>query len=277
MALSPRRRRAAARPRRDPAVRGRDVLFSDASDPGGRPHRRARRHATRAAVRHRRAHRAQTVLRLTSSRLDLRAAAPQHRPEPRRSSGAPPLRSAHAIRRDFPILRSASTASRWSGSTTRATTQKPQAVIDRLVVLLRARELEHPPRRAHAGGARDRRLRGGAREGARASSTRRRPTRSSSCAARPRASTWSRRRWGRRNVGAGDEIVITQLEHHANIVPWQQLCAETGAQAARRAGRRPRPGASSTSTRSCSGRGRKLVVVHAGLERARHDHAGRAR
>ena len=40
-----------------------------------------------------------------------------------------------------------------------ATTQKPQAVIDRLVVLLRARELEHPPRRAHAGGARDRRLR----------------------------------------------------------------------------------------------------------------------
>ncbi len=35
--------------------------------------------------------------------------------------------------------------------------------------------------------------------------------------------------WGRRNVDAGDEIVITQLEHHANIVPWQQLCAEKGA------------------------------------------------
>ena len=29
--------------------------------------------------------------------------------------------------------------------------------------------------------------------------------------------------WGRRNVGAGDEIVITWLEHHANIVPWQLL------------------------------------------------------
>jgi len=35
--------------------------------------------------------------------------------------------------------------------------------------------------------------------------------------------------WGRRNVAAGDEIVITHLEHHANIVPWQQLCAATGA------------------------------------------------
>jgi cysteine desulfurase/selenocysteine lyase len=29
--------------------------------------------------------------------------------------------------------------------------------------------------------------------------------------------------WGRANVGAGDEIVITRLEHHANFVPWQQL------------------------------------------------------
>jgi cysteine desulfurase/selenocysteine lyase len=32
--------------------------------------------------------------------------------------------------------------------------------------------------------------------------------------------------WGREQVGAGDEIVISALEHHANIVPWQQLCAE---------------------------------------------------
>ncbi|MFX7674818.1 aminotransferase class V-fold PLP-dependent enzyme, partial [Acinetobacter baumannii] len=31
------------------------------------------------------------------------------------------------------------------------------------------------------------------------------------------------------NIGEGDEIVITHLEHHANIVPWQQLIAETGA------------------------------------------------
>src|SRR5215211_6230731 len=35
--------------------------------------------------------------------------------------------------------------------------------------------------------------------------------------------------WGRANVGAGDEIVITGLEHHANFVPWQQLAREVGA------------------------------------------------
>ena len=35
--------------------------------------------------------------------------------------------------------------------------------------------------------------------------------------------------WGRTNVGAGDEIVITAMEHHANFVPWQQLALERGA------------------------------------------------
>jgi cysteine desulfurase/selenocysteine lyase len=35
--------------------------------------------------------------------------------------------------------------------------------------------------------------------------------------------------WGRANVGAGDEIVITGIEHHANFVPWQQLAIEKGA------------------------------------------------
>ena len=36
--------------------------------------------------------------------------------------------------------------------------------------------------------------------------------------------------WGRHNVRAGDALLTTQMEHHANIVPWQQLCRETGAQ-----------------------------------------------
>jgi cysteine desulfurase/selenocysteine lyase len=35
--------------------------------------------------------------------------------------------------------------------------------------------------------------------------------------------------WGRGNIQKDDEIVITWLEHHANIVPWQMLCAEKGA------------------------------------------------
>jgi cysteine desulfurase/selenocysteine lyase len=35
--------------------------------------------------------------------------------------------------------------------------------------------------------------------------------------------------FGRAFVGAGDEIVLTHLEHHANIVPWQMLCEDVGA------------------------------------------------
>jgi cysteine desulfurase/selenocysteine lyase len=35
--------------------------------------------------------------------------------------------------------------------------------------------------------------------------------------------------WGQQTLQAGDEIVLTHLEHHANIVPWQQLAAQTGA------------------------------------------------
>ncbi|TVT49642.1 MAG: cysteine desulfurase [Denitromonas halophila] len=35
--------------------------------------------------------------------------------------------------------------------------------------------------------------------------------------------------WGRKQLTAGDEILITTLEHHSNIVPWQMLCEQTGA------------------------------------------------
>ena len=36
--------------------------------------------------------------------------------------------------------------------------------------------------------------------------------------------------WGRANVGPGEAVLTTQMEHHANIVPWQQLCREKNAQ-----------------------------------------------
>jgi cysteine desulfurase/selenocysteine lyase len=35
--------------------------------------------------------------------------------------------------------------------------------------------------------------------------------------------------WGRENLRAGDEVLITRLEHHANIVPWQLACQASGA------------------------------------------------
>jgi cysteine desulfurase/selenocysteine lyase len=37
------------------------------------------------------------------------------------------------------------------------------------------------------------------------------------------------RAWGDANVGAGDRILLTEMEHHSNVVPWQQLAERTGA------------------------------------------------
>jgi cysteine desulfurase/selenocysteine lyase len=36
--------------------------------------------------------------------------------------------------------------------------------------------------------------------------------------------------WGRHNIGPGDAVLITQMEHHSNIVPWQLLARDTGAE-----------------------------------------------
>lgn len=36
--------------------------------------------------------------------------------------------------------------------------------------------------------------------------------------------------WARQNVKAGDQILVTAMEHHSNIVPWQMLCEQTGAE-----------------------------------------------
>src|SRR3712207_8655800 len=35
--------------------------------------------------------------------------------------------------------------------------------------------------------------------------------------------------WARANVREGDEILVTEMEHHSNLIPWQLFCAETGA------------------------------------------------
>ena len=68
-----------------------------------------------------------------------------------------------------------------------------------------------------------------ARAGRRRSSTREARGRSSSSAARPRRSTSSHRAGGARNLGAGDEVLISEMEHHSGIVPWQLACEAAGA------------------------------------------------
>src|SRR5881227_2187935 len=38
------------------------------------------------------------------------------------------------------------------------------------------------------------------------------------------------RTWGVDNVGPGDAVLVTEMEHHSNLVPWQMLCQEKGAE-----------------------------------------------
>ena len=79
--------------------------------------------------------------------------------------------------------------------------------------------------------------------------------------------------WGRTNLTAGDVVVLTQMEHHANIVPWHMLAAERGIEIrwipltadGRLDTDRPRP----------PPRRRQGAVVHGDEQRARHAAAGR--
>ncbi len=110
-----------------------------------------------------------------------------------------------------------------------ATTQKPQAVIDRLSYFYE-HENSNVHRAAHTLAARATDAYEAARENVRRFLNAPSPQRDRLRARRrPRASTWSRRAGVGATSAPGDEIVITWLEHHANIVPWQQLCSEKGA------------------------------------------------
>jgi cysteine desulfurase / selenocysteine lyase len=133
-----------------------------------------------------------------------------------------------AVRRDFPIL-----AERVNGRPlvwfdNAATTQKPQAVIDRL-----AHFYEHENSNIHRGAHELAARATDAYEGARDAVARFLGAPSSDDIVFVRGTTEAinlvAQSWGRANVGPGDEIVISHLEHHANIVPWQQLAAEQGA------------------------------------------------
>jgi cysteine desulfurase/selenocysteine lyase len=132
------------------------------------------------------------------------------------------------IRRDFPILQERVNGRQLVWLDNAATTQKPRAVIDRLNYFY-AHENSNIHRAAHELAARATDAYEAAREKTRrflnAPSVReiifvRGATEGINLVAQS---------WGRLNVHKDDEIVITWLEHHANIVPWQMLCADKGA------------------------------------------------
>jgi cysteine desulfurase / selenocysteine lyase len=135
----------------------------------------------------------------------------------------------HAIRRDFPILEERVHGGKrlvWLDNG--ATTQKPRAVIERLTRFYE-HENSNIHRAAHVLAARAT----DAYEGARESTRRFLNAPSAKNVVFVRGGTEAinlvAKTWGKKNIGPGDEIVITWLEHHANIVPWQQLAHETGA------------------------------------------------
>ena len=109
-----------------------------------------------------------------------------------------------------------------------ATTQKPQIVIDAI-----RRYYEHDNANIHRGvhalSERASKMYEDAREDVRAFIN----ARSTAEVIFTRNATESinlvARAWGDANITAGDEILITAMEHHSNIVPWQQLCGRTGA------------------------------------------------
>ncbi len=134
----------------------------------------------------------------------------------------------HRVRRDFPILAERVGGKQLVWLDNAATTQKPRAVIERLKHFYE-HENSNIHRGAHELAARATDAYEDAREKARsflnASSTREIVfVRGATEAINLVAQTF-----GRSRIGAGDEIIVSHLEHHANIVPWQQLAQEKGA------------------------------------------------
>jgi cysteine desulfurase/selenocysteine lyase len=143
-------------------------------------------------------------------------------------AASPGLFDALSIRRDFPILSERVHGRPLIWLDNAATTQKPRAVIDRLSYYYE-HENSNVHRAAHALAARATDAYEGARDKVRRFLNA--PSAQEIIFARgaTEAINLVAQSWGRRNIGAGDEIVISWLEHHANIVPWQMLAADRGA------------------------------------------------
>jgi cysteine desulfurase/selenocysteine lyase len=133
-----------------------------------------------------------------------------------------------SVRRDFPILKELVNGRPLAWLDNAATTQKPQSVIDRLSYFYE-HENSNIHRAAHEIAARAT----DAYEGARDKIADFLNASSSKEIVFVRGTTEAinlvAKSWGKKHIGKDDEILITHLEHHANIVPWQMLCAETGA------------------------------------------------
>ncbi|VVU51435.1 segregation protein B [Burkholderia anthina] len=142
--------------------------------------------------------------------------------------GAHPPFDVNAIRRDFPILQERVNGKQLVWFDNAATTHKPQAVIDRLAYFY-AHENSNIHRAAHALAGRATDAYEHARDTVRRFIGASSPDEIVFVRGTTEAINLIAKTWGVQNVGEGDEIVVSHLEHHANIVPWQQLAAQKGA------------------------------------------------
>lgn len=140
---------------------------------------------------------------------------------------AAPALDVERVRADFPILNETVYGKLLVYLDSAASAQKPRAVID---AMTRAYETSYA--NVHRGAHRLSQLATDAYEDARAAVARFINAASADEIVFTRNATeafnlmaWS---WGRTVLGAGDEIVISEMEHHANIVPWHLLSAQTG-------------------------------------------------
>ena len=134
----------------------------------------------------------------------------------------------HAIRRDFPILQERVNGRPLVWLDNAATTQKPQAVIDRLKYFYE-HENSNIHRAAHELAARSTDAYESARETVRKFLNASSANECIFLRGATEAINLVAQSWGRKNIGKDDEIILSWLEHHANIVPWQRLAEETGA------------------------------------------------
>lgn len=148
-------------------------------------------------------------------------------PPPSDDARRPPF-DVNAIRRDFPILQERVNGKQLVWFDNAATTHKPQSVIDRISYFYQ-HENSNIHRAAHALAARATDAYEAAREKVRAFIGAGSVDEVIFVRGATEAINLVAKTWGVQHIGEGDEIIVSNLEHHANIVPWQQLAAQKGA------------------------------------------------
>jgi cysteine desulfurase/selenocysteine lyase len=133
-----------------------------------------------------------------------------------------------AVRRDFPILQERIHGKQLVWLDNAATTHKPRQVIERIAHFY-AHENSNIHRAAHTLAARATDAYEHAREVVRRFIHAPDVNEVIFVRGTTEAINLVAKAWGGQNVGGGDEIIVSHLEHHANIVPWQQLAQAKGA------------------------------------------------